>query len=140
MSNPFTNWSAADVAKYNARVRHGDEEDEAKYQDRHAPRPVKHESDLHDDIEKELKRRGWYYVHSRMDRATTQAKGVPDFIVAVPLQRGVACGHSRTLWIEAKGANGKLTPEQAGALAWLDRDGHETAIVRSLEEFLALIQ
>lgn len=97
---------------------------------------VEREADLHDQIERELKRRSWYYVHSRMDRATTQRKGVVDFIIAVPGKLDVA---PRTLWLEAKGKRTKITPEQIGALAWLDRDGHETAIVRSLPEFLAVI-
>lgn len=97
---------------------------------------VEREADLHDQIEKELRRLGYYYVHSRMDRATTQHKGVVDFIIAVP---GKLDTPPRTLWLEAKGKRTKITPEQLGALAWLDRDGHETAIVRSLPEFLAVI-
>lgn len=95
------------------------------------------ESKLHDQIIAELNRRRYYFVHSRMDRATTQRKGVPDFIVAIP---GTLNTTPRTLWVEAKRKGGKLTPEQAGALAWLDRDGHETAVVYSLDGFLKAIE
>lgn len=125
----FGKWTEADVALREARLKAGKEPASGE--------GVERESDLHDGIERELKRLGWYYVHSRMDRATTQAKGVPDFIIAVPGKLDVA---PRTLWIEAKAKKGKLTPEQAGALAWLDRDGHETAVCRSLAEFLEAIK
>lgn len=89
------------------------------------------EGDLHEQIERELKRRGLYYVHSRMDMRTTTAKGVPDFIVAA--RQGV------TLWIEAKTAKGKLRTEQIGAQQWLEAFGHKARVVRSFQEFLNLI-
>lgn len=97
---------------------------------------VDDESKLHEQIIAELNRRRYYFVHSRMDRATTQARGVPDFIIAIP---GTLNTRPRTLWVEAKRKGGKLTPEQAGALAWLDRDGHETSIVYSLTGLLKAI-
>ncbi len=89
------------------------------------------ERQLHDEIESELKRRGWFYAHSRMDLPTTQALGIPDFQIAAP--------DGLTYWIEAKGPKTKVTPEQAGALHWLQRLGHKTGIVRSIEEFISII-
>ena len=89
------------------------------------------EGGLHDMIEAELKRRGWYYIHSRMDRKTTTAKGVPDFVIAGP--------DFQTYWIEAKGAKTKITPEQQGAVDWLVKLGHKAAFVRSFSEFLSAI-
>ncbi len=124
----FKNWTEAEVAWHNAKVA--------------APRVVDlassgetaggaSEAKLHDQIIEECKRRGWYYVHSRMDRATTTALGVPDFIIAAP--------DGRTFWIEAKSKTGKLKSEQLGALQWLTRFGHRAEVVRSLEELLKVI-
>ena len=47
------------------------------------------ESDLHDQIEAELKRRRWYYVHSRTDKRTTQnnSTGVRRILLAAWLLR-----------------------------------------------------
>lgn len=88
---------------------------------------VEREADLHDQIEKECRRRGWPFVHSRMDRRTTTAVGTVDFVIAA--------GNGRTLWIEAKGAKTKVTREQAATIHWLNTLGHAAAIVHSLDEF-----
>jgi hypothetical protein len=90
------------------------------------------EAEIQDKIEAECRRRGWYVVRSRMDRPTTTALGVPDFIVAI--DRG------RTLWVEVKRPGGKLTTEQAGAQAWLSKLQHARAVVCSLAEFLQWIE
>lgn len=119
----------ADAERHNARVAkkspYTPDEALAEVQSRSSERA------LHDEIEAECKRRGWYYVHSRMDRATTTAKGVPDFIIAAR--------NGRTFWIEAKGRLTKLTAEQAGAIQWLSNFGHRTAVVRSIGEFISII-
>lgn len=131
MSNPFANWSAADVAAYN--LRHGGRSltlEEAERQLQHL-NSVEKESELHDQIEKELKRLRWVYSHSRMDRATTTAIGLPDFIIAAP--------DGKTFWLEAKGAKTKVTSEQWGTIQWLRSLGHRAEIVRSLEQFLKVI-
>jgi len=82
---------------------------------------------LHLLIEDELKRRRWYYVHSRTDRATTQQAGVPDFIIATP--------NGKTLWIEAKRKGGKLSVEQNVTRHILLAMGHHFAVVFSMEDF-----
>lgn len=89
------------------------------------------ESDLHDQIEAELKRRRYYYVHSRMDRPTTQQLGVADFIIATP--------NGRTLWVEAKRKGGKLTKEQTVTKHCLMALGHSYATVFNFQEFLDFI-
>lgn len=94
-------------------------------------REAQREAKLHEEIAAECRRRGWYCVHSRIDRPTTTALGVPDFICAAD--------GGRTFWIEAKGAKTKVTLEQAGTLQWLRSLGHVAAVVRSLEEFLNLV-
>lgn len=86
------------------------------------------ERNLHEAIEAELRRRGWYYVHSRMDKRTTTAVGVPDFIAAAP--------GGRTIWIEAKARNEKPTKEQAAAHCWLRKHGHVVIVARSLEQVI----
>ena len=94
--------------------------------------PVDRESDLHEDIEADLKGRGWYYVHSRMDMATTTQLGVTDFIIAAP--GGV------TLWIEAKAKGNKPTPAQAGVGLMLKKQGHIHATVWNFEQYMAVIR
>lgn len=86
------------------------------------------ESDVHEQIESYCKQRRWYYVHSRMDKRTTQAKGVTDFIIAT--DDGV------TMWVEVKRKSSKPTPEQIGTKVWLEMLGHRSSIVYSFEEFL----
>ena len=93
--------------------------------------PVEKESDLHDDIIRFCRAHGLYYVHSRMDRATTQAKGVSDFVIAV--DGGV------TVWIEAKAKRGKVTTEQLATIAHLKRLGHAAAICYNMADVIDLI-
>jgi hypothetical protein len=99
----------------------------AKLQLRKGAAPVTREADLHELIGRELKARRIYFVHSRMDRASTNGIGTTDFIIALP--------QGRTLWIEAKTAKGKQTREQAGVELLLRIAGHRHAVVRSFKEF-----
>lgn len=92
---------------------------------------VTHEADLHEKIEEELKRRRWWYCHSRMDKATTTQLGVPDFIIAAP--------SGLTYWIEVKKHGGKLTPEQNITMHVLKALGHRHCVVFSFEGFLQAI-
>jgi hypothetical protein len=103
-----------------------------------AGEPVERESDLHDQIEAELKRRRWYYVHSRMDRATTTQLGVTDFIIAAPPTGNV--GQPRTFWVECKREGEKLNKEQTVTKHVLLALGHKHFVVFSFEEFLDQIK
>jgi len=67
-----------------------------------------------------------------MDRATTNAVGVPDFIIALP--------GGQAIWIEAKSKKGKLTPAQNGVRIALNSLGHRWSCVRSFSEFLEAIK
>lgn len=89
------------------------------------------ESDLHGKIIDWLKSKGWYWVHSRMDKKTTTQLGVPDFIIAAPV--GV------TFWIEAKAKGNKPTPPQIGVAMMLERVGHRHATVWNFEQFLRAV-
>ena len=86
------------------------------------------ERDLHDQIEAELIRRRWYYVHSRMDKRSTQNKGVPDFIIAAP--------NGRTIWMEVKTKSGKLDENQTITKHVLTALLHEHCVVRSMAEVI----
>jgi hypothetical protein len=67
-----------------------------------------------------------------MDRATTTAKGVPDFIIATHL--------GMTLWVEAKARQKKPTIEQCETASWLRRYGHYYALVYCIEEFKQFVE
>lgn len=63
----------------------------------------KAEKQEHDELIRYLEHKGWFYHHSRMDKATTSARGIPDFIVGL-------CGQG--VCIEFKLPGRKLTPAQ----------------------------
>ena len=94
------------------------------------------ESELHEQIEDELNRRRWYFVHSRTDKKTTTQLGVPDFIIAAPEK----FDRVSTYWVEVKRKGGKLTPEQTITRHVLQSLGHKWACVYSFEEFLTAIE
>lgn len=74
----------------------------------------------------------WKVIHARMDKKNTIGIGVHDFTVFLP--RG------RMLCIECKAGNEKLTHEQ---LVWrkeLEFLGHTVHVVRSMQEFLTLVE
>ena len=92
--------------------------------------PCEREADLHDEIIALCRRRGWYYVHSRMDRRSTIGVGTPDFAIALP--------GGKMVWLECKRRGGKATPAQLAAIAQLRRLGHTAFVVDNLEDVLAL--
>lgn len=89
------------------------------------------ESDLHDAIRDECRRRGWVAFSSRMDRRTTRKLGEPDFVIMAD--------QGRTLYVECKSRTGKLSPEQQALHAQARSLGHFVFVVRSFQEFSELI-
>lgn len=89
------------------------------------------ESDLHDKIHAECRRRGWVVVHSRMDRPTTSACGVCDFII---FRDG-----GNVLCVECKSRTGKLSLGQSAFIAAMHKNGHNVRIVRSYRDFVELV-
>lgn len=86
---------------------------------------IANESDLHNEIIELCRSKGWYYVHSRMDRKTTTALGVPDFVIAT--ENGVA-------FLECKAKGGKPTPAQLATIAHLKKLNRIAAIVTNMDE------
>jgi hypothetical protein len=94
-------------------------------------RGVDIEGDLHDDIEKDLKARRWYYTHSRMDKPATNTLGTTDFVIAIP--------GGRTLWLEAKRHGAKLSKEQTITRHILLAADHWHETVYSMKQYREVI-
>lgn len=90
------------------------------------------ESRLHDQIYSFLRGAGVHaIIHSRMDRATTNAVGTADFLFV----------WGRNAYaVEAKSKTGKLSPEQQGFLVAAKMDGWVTGVVRSLYDLKKLME
>jgi hypothetical protein len=88
------------------------------------------ESELQEKVAAECQRRGWYFIRSRMDMPTTNAKGTPDFIIFPDRQKAFA--------VECKSGNKKLTKEQLGVMAWFHKLDQDYRVVRSEAEFIAI--
>jgi Holliday junction resolvase-like predicted endonuclease len=102
-----------------------------------APRPspgtggVPRESELHDQVFDECRRRGWIALHGSMAERTCRTLGEPDFVILA--DRG------RVLFVECKSRSGKLSPAQAALKFHAEKLGHTVHVVRSMEEFLKLV-
>lgn len=90
------------------------------------------ERNLHDAILAECRRRGWIAIHGRMDKPSTFTIGSPDFVI-------MADNH-RTIYVEAKARQGKLSAEQHALHVWALKLGHTVHVVHNLDEFLALLR
>jgi hypothetical protein len=96
------------------------------------PDAVEREDGLHGQIVEDCKRRGWKYVHSRMDRRTTVGEGVCDFIIYA--DRG------RMFHVECKALNGKLSMEQRIFITWVEHLGHKVHVVTALSEYMEIVK
>jgi len=88
------------------------------------------EKDIHAKIIEECGKRGWYFIHSRTDKRTTQAIGTPDFVIAT---------FTAVWFIEVKRKGTKPTREQAAIGIFLKHLGKNHAVVYSVEEFLSIV-
>jgi hypothetical protein len=91
---------------------------------------AKNERQLHDQIANLLRLRRIWFCHSRTDRKTTQAKGVPDFLLAL---NGAAVA------IEVKYGPGKLSDDQERCIAHMRACGWSVHVVRDLEAVRAIL-
>ncbi len=125
--NPFSKWTQADVQAYNAKSLGIDL---AKSQTPSDAAEI--ESDLHYEIIKECKARGWLYFHGSMAHATRRSIGEPDFTVL--------SNKGRVFFIECKARNGKMSPAQMGVALQADILGHKVHIVSSITQFLSIVE
>lgn len=93
---------------------------------------VDKESELHQQILDECKRRGWIAFHGSMAHSTFRTPGEPDFVILAD--------SGRVFLVECKTRTGKLTADQLAIHAWAKKIGHEVYTVRSLEEFLEIVR
>lgn len=89
------------------------------------------ESDLHDKILNECRRRGWIAFHGSMAHRTYRTGGEPDFTIVRE--------HGEVLFVECKSKTGKLSPEQSAMMFHMNRLGCKLNIVRSFAEFIQVI-
>jgi hypothetical protein len=66
-----------------------------------------------------------------MDRETTTACGVCDFIIFA--DSGVV------ITIECKSRAGKVSPPQLGFIAAMKKNGHQVHVIKSFSEFLQIV-
>lgn len=147
MSNAFRGWSVAQAEAHNQRIALAkmprsttaasmladklDKETKAKSQ-RIKAANGKSESDIQNDIESYLKGLGHqcWFTRSRMDKATTQRCGIPDFIIIL---------RDKAYALEVKRPGCKETREQAGELLWFKLAGGTSTIVHSLAEVVQVL-
>lgn len=127
MSNPFQNWTEADVAAFNARARQAGMPELSESSIPGAD----DERQLHEQISAECRRRGWIALHGAMSERTARNLGEWDYEI-------LADG-GRVFLIELKSRTGKLRPEQAALHHWAAKLGHKSHVVRSVEQFLEII-
>lgn len=102
---------------------------EVRGQNRHTG--LVREAELHEEIFAECRRRGWIALHGSMAERTCRTLGEPDFVI-------LADG-SRVWFVECKTKTGKLSPAQAALKFHAEKLGHTVHVVRSLEEFFAVV-
>lgn len=139
MSNPFQSWTEADVAAFNRRahtritknhlVGLSDEDEQAEMEDMEDGSFP--ESELHNQILAECRRRAWIAFHGAMSQRTARVLGEPDF--------HILADNGRQFLIEVKTARGKLSPTQLAIKCWAEKLGHTVHVVRSFEQFLQIV-
>jgi len=144
--NPFSGWSASQVAAHNERIvqqrtkksapigliAESIQKEQLKKTQRLDRRPIL-EAEIQDQIEAWLKtqsHRCWW-DRKRMDKATTSRSGVPDFVGTITASTGLG---GVPFGIEVKRPGSKPSVEQIGELAWMQKAGAKTAVVFSCDE------
>lgn len=74
----------------------------------------------------------WKHIRARSDQPSTIQEGAQDFTIFLPGKR-IIC-------IEVKSKDGKLSPSQLAWRTGMQMLEHEVHVVRSFEEFLALVK
>lgn len=92
---------------------------------------AENEGDIHNAIIAFCKRMLWIYFHGSMASRTARTIGEPDFVILAD--------KGRVFFIECKTKIGKLSPEQLGIKMWAEKLGHQIHVVRSVDEFLRVV-
>lgn len=94
------------------------------------------ERKVHSQIENWLRQRGIFFIHSRTDKRTTNAKGVPDFLFAWWSDHRSKKFHipAEPVAIEVKVNGNTLSPEQLAVKAQMEANGWNYLVVSSLDE------
>jgi hypothetical protein len=92
---------------------------------------VGREAELHEAIFDECRRRCWIGLHGSMADRTCRTLGEPDFVI-------LADG-GRVFFVECKSRRGKLSPAQFALKHHAEKLGHTVHVVRSVGEFLAVL-
>jgi hypothetical protein len=97
------------------------------------------EREIHKQIEQWLNLHGIVYIHSRTDKRTTNAVGLPDFVfvrrcvIAACVERAVPFA------IEIKLPGKEPTKEQAETMLDMKANGWTCAVAHSLKEFIEIV-
>lgn len=96
--------------------------------------PVLREIPLHEEIIRYCNNQfpRWKYVHANPVKASTIVSGCQDFTLFLP--------HQRTICIECKSKDGKLSPAQVVWRKEMELLGHTVHIVRSMDDFLSAVK
>lgn len=86
---------------------------------------------LHEQIAEHCREKGYYFIHARMDRRSTIARGCPDFCIAG--------NNGKVIWLECKRKGGKLTPIQQATIAHLKKLGQLAFVVDNYSDAEHLI-
>lgn len=93
---------------------------------------VERESDLHDEVEKHCRARGYLYFHQRMDRPAQGLVGFPDFAIWMPEKRFCV--------LELKSAIGKASKDQLDTIAWFRKFGFTAEIVDNFTDAIRVME
>lgn len=89
------------------------------------------ESALHRDVLAYCRQQGWIVFHGSMAHRTARTVGEMDATICA--------SNGRVFFVEMKARAGKLSTEQLGVKLWMERLGHTVHVVRSLEQFLEIV-
>jgi hypothetical protein len=93
---------------------------------------VEDESELHRDVLAYCRQKGWICIHASMVHKTHATIGAPDCTIVA--DRG------RIFLVELKAKTGKLSAEQNALKFWAEQLGTTIHVVRSMEQFLKVIE
>lgn len=91
------------------------------------------EKEMHKQFSNWLNLHGIFFIHSRMDRPSSQNLGVPDFIFA--------CGKLTAIpaAVEFKTPDGKLSDDQMICIARMQDNGWQVRVAKSVDEAIRFV-